>query len=83
LNERKTKIVYEEADDTLNDSERSSERLKETKKAGVMTDAFLKGAPWRVIVTDISRVLVAERWPSQGGVGYLKQGALMDIRLTR
>jgi hypothetical protein len=56
LNERKTKIVYEEADDALNDSERSSERLKETKKADVMTHAFPKGAPWRAIVTDISRV---------------------------
>lgn len=48
MNERKTKIVYEEADDTLNDGERSSERLKETKE-GVMTDAFLKGVPWRAI----------------------------------
>jgi hypothetical protein len=54
LNERKTKIVYEEADGALNDSEGSSERLKETKRAGVMTDAFLKGAPWWAIVTDIS-----------------------------
>ena len=56
MSERKTKIVYEEADDTLNDSERSSERLKETKKARVMTDAFPKGAPWWAIVTDISQV---------------------------
>jgi hypothetical protein len=45
LNDSKTKIAYEEADDTLNDSERSSEQLKETKKARVMTDAFLQGTP--------------------------------------
>jgi hypothetical protein len=56
LNERKTKIVYEEADGALNDSEGSSERLKETKRAGVRIDAFLKGTPWWAIVTDISRV---------------------------
>jgi hypothetical protein len=56
LNGGKTKIVYEEADDALNDSGGSSERLKETRKAGVMTDAFLKGTPWWAIVTDISRV---------------------------
>ena len=49
MNERETKIVYEEADDALNDGERSSERLKETKKEGAMTDAFLKGMPWRAI----------------------------------
>ena len=55
MNERKTKIVYEEADDTLNDSERSSERLKETKE-GVVTDAFLMGVPWWAMVTDVSRV---------------------------
>lgn len=43
----------------MNDGERSSELLKETKKARVMSDAFLKGAPWWAIVTDISRSLVA------------------------
>jgi len=58
LNDGKTKIDYGGADDTLNDSEHSSERLKETK-ARVMTDAFPKGTPWWAIVTDISRSLVA------------------------
>ena len=55
MNDGKTKIDYGGADDTLNDSEHSSERLKETK-ARVMTDAFPKGTPWWAIVTDISRI---------------------------
>jgi hypothetical protein len=56
LNEKTTKIVYEEVDDRSNDSECSSERLNETKKGVKMTAAFLKSAPWWARVIDIPLV---------------------------
>jgi hypothetical protein len=52
----KAKIIYEEADDTLNDSECSSERRKEIKKASERTDAFWRSASSWAKVTDISLV---------------------------
>jgi hypothetical protein len=53
LSERSTKIVYEGADDTLNDGERLPGQLKETKKVRVVIDAFLMLEPWWARVTDM------------------------------
>jgi len=77
--EKKVKTGDVEAADTLNESECSSERPKEIKRAGPVADAFLSAPSWAIVV-DMS-LMACSIWRQESGL--VQGGGLFLKRAPR